>query len=315
MEVDLKKIIDLLNNHNNFYILTHSSPDGDTLGSAYALCLALQKLNKNVKVLCNDEIPEKYSFLYKNVKLQNFNPEFIISTDVADTKLLGDKLSIYSNKVDLCIDHHVLNSKFADLWYIDSNAAATCEIIFNIINNLKVEIDKDIATCIYTGISTDTGCFRHINATSKSYRIAAEMIDHGADAFSINRLMFDTKTKAQLELERLAIEKIEFSFEDKCAMIILTKDELDKIGIKDSDTNGISSIPREVKGVLIGITLREKEKNVFKASVRTDETIDASMICSQFGGGGHKCAAGFIIKGGIFEIKGKIQDKILGGKA
>ena len=198
MKIELKDIEKVLKENDNFYILTHKSPDGDTLGSAFALCFALQKMNKNAKVLCSDVIPEKYKFLYENLEIQNFNPKYIISVDVAEAQLLGDILNCYANQIDLSIDHHMLNQKFAKLWYIDSTAAATAEIIYEIIRKLEVRLDFNIAKCIYTGVSTDTGCFKNANTSARSHRIAAKMIDLGVDNFKIDKIMFDTKSKTKL---------------------------------------------------------------------------------------------------------------------
>lgn len=310
MKIELKDIEKVLKENDNFYILTHKSPDGDTLGSAFALCFALQKMNKNAKVLCSDVIPEKYKFLYENLEIQNFNPEYIISVDVAETQLLGDILNCYANQIDLSIDHHMLNQKFAKLWYIDSTAAATAEIIYEIIRKLEVRLDFNIAKCIYTGVSTDTGCFKNANTSARSHRIAAKMIDLGVDNFKIDKIMFDTKSKTKLNLEKIALNSFEFFYNDKCAIISLTNEEINKFDTCESDFDGFSVIPRQVEGVLIGIFLREFEPGKFKVSVRTDESIDASMICAYFNGGGHRCAAGCIIYGTLTETKNKLVNII-----
>lgn len=310
MKIEINDIAKILRDNNNFYILTHKSPDGDTLGSAAALCLALQKMAKNAMVLCSDEIPKKYGFLFKYVKNQNFEPSYIISVDVADTQLLGENLSCYADRVDLCIDHHLMNQHFARISYVESGFAATAEIIYEIINALDVNIDTDIASCIYTGISTDTGCFRHSNATSNSYRVAADMIDRGANAFEINKVMFDTKSRAKLSLEKVALESFEFFYDNKCAMITLTNDEIIRSGACSSDFDGLSAIPRQIEGVLIGVFIKEEQPGIFKVSMRTDAAIDASKICANFNGGGHRCAAGCTICGDLVDVKNRIISQI-----
>lgn len=310
MKIELKDIEKVLKENDNFYILTHKSPDGDTLGSAFALCFALQKMNKNAKVLCSDVIPEKYKFLYENLEIQNFNPKYIISVDVAEAQLLGDILNCYANQIDLSIDHHMLNQKFAKLWYIDSTAAATAEIIYELIKNLKVALDLNIANCIYTGISTDTGCFKNANTSAQSHRIAASMIDLGVDNFKIDKIMFDTKSKTKLNLEKIALDSLEFYYDDKCAIISLTNEEINKFDVCESDFDGFSAIPRQVEGVLIGIFIKEVVPGEFKVSVRTDESIDASKICAYFNGGGHRCAAGCTVYGTLFEVKNKLVNII-----
>ncbi len=310
MKVEINGIAKILGNNNNFYILTHKSPDGDTLGSAGALCLALQRMGKNARVLCSDEIPEKYEFLFDAVKNQNFDPSYVISVDVADVQLLGENLSCFADRVDLCIDHHLVHRQFAKVSYVESRFAATSEIIYEIIKALSVTVDADIASCIYTGISTDTGCFRHSNTTSFSYRVAANMIDCGANAFEINKIMFDTKSRAKLSLEKIALESLEFFCKDKCAMISLTNEEIVNSGACESDFDGIAAIPRQIEGVFIGVFIKEEKKGIFKVSMRTDAIIDASKICANFNGGGHGCAAGCTICGSLIDVKNKIISEI-----
>lgn len=306
MKMEINEIAKILRDNNNFYILTHKSPDGDTLGSAGALCLALQKMRKNAKVLCSDELPKKYEFLFESVKNQNFDPSYVISVDVADVQLLGENLSCFADSVDLCIDHHLMHRQFAKISYVEGCFAATAEIIYEIIKALGITIDANIAKCIYTGISTDTGCFRHSNATSHSYRVAADMIDCGANAFEINKIMFDTKSRAKLSLEKIALESLEFFCNNKCAIICLTNEEIVDSGACESDFDGISAIPRQIEGVLIGVFIKEEKKGIFKVSMRTDATIDASKICANFNGGGHRCAAGCTICGSLIDVKNKI---------
>ena len=291
MKITLNEVVDILRSKDYFYILTHQYPDGDTLGSAYALCSILQYIGKKACVL-SDVYPKKYNILRGNINYEKFLPQYIISVDVADSDILGYSLKNYSKKIDLSIDHHSISKKFAKLQYVEPHSAATSEIIYKIMKMLKVPIDKHIATCIYTGISTDTGCFKYSNATPRSYRIAADMLEAGIDANNINRVMFDTKTRSRLEIERMVLDNIEFYFNSKCAIIYVTLDMIKKSHANDSDLEGLASIPRQIEGVLVGITMRQKEDGSFKVSVRTDEKINSAKICEYFGGGGHQCASG-----------------------
>lgn len=310
MEIKLEEIPAFLKEKDKFYILTHQYPDGDTLGSACALALALQRLGKKAKVLCSDIIPKKYDLLFEGLKKQNFEPECIISVDVADVQLLGNKLEKFATKIDLSIDHHASNKKFAMHQYTEPGSAATAEIIYNLLKIMDAEIDTAIANCIYTGISTDTGCFRYANATPRSYRIAADMLEKGIDACEINRIMFDMKSRERLEIERRVLDSMEFYCDNKCAMIYVTRDMMKKASATDADVEGLASIPRQIEGVLVGVTLREKKDGSFKISVRTDEKINASLICEKFGGGGHICAAGCSISDNLNEAKKKLANVI-----
>ena len=299
--ITLESAAKTLLSKDKILILTHRSPDGDTIGSGYALAMALRKLGKSVKVDCTDPFPEKYSyFTYKLEKLE-FDEEFVVSVDIADTKLLGEKLSDYADKIDLCIDHHGSNTKYAKEYYVEASAAAAAQVIAKLIRLMNVDFDKDIANAIYTGITTDTGCFRYTNVTAETHRIAADMIDCGAESGMINRLMFETKSRSRLEIERRVMDSIQFYLDGRCAIAYATIDMMKESGAVDSDMEGVSSLPRQIEGVMAGITLREKNNGKFKVSVRTTDELDASAICANFGGGGHKAAAGCMITGTLNE--------------
>lgn len=299
--ITLESAAKTLLSKDKILILTHRSPDGDTIGSGYALAMALRKLGKNVKVDCTDPFPEKYSYFTDKLEKLEFDEEFVVSVDIADTKLLGEKLSDYADKIDLCIDHHGSNTKYAKEYYVEACAAAAAQVIAKLIRFMNVEFDKDIANAIYTGITTDTGCFRYTNVTAETHRIAADMIDCGAESGMINRLMFETKSRSRLEIERRVMDSIQFYLDGRCAIAYATIDMMKESGAVDNDMEGVSSLPRQIEGVMAGITLREKNNGKFKVSVRTTDELDASAICANFGGGGHKAAAGCMITGTLNE--------------
>lgn len=292
--ITLKEAVDFLKQRDNFVILTHQNPDGDTLGSGFGLAMILDKLGKKSTVICSDAIPEKYSYFTKFAPQNaDFNEAVtVVAVDVADLKLLGKLEQEYANKVELCIDHHVSNIGYAATTYLDSNAAANCECIYDLAVSLSVEIDANLALALYTGISTDTGCFRFSNTTAKTHRIGADLIEVGIDTAEINRIMFETKSRIRIELEKMALDAMDFHFNDQCAVITVTREMYEKTGCKDEDLEGITSISRSIEGVLVGVTLREREEGGFKISVRTYPPIDASEICKRVGGGGHVRAAG-----------------------
>lgn len=299
--ITLESAAKTLLSKDKILILTHRSPDGDTIGSGYALAMALRKLGKSVKVDCTDPFPEKYSYFTDKLEKLEFDEEFVVSVDIADTKLLGEKLSDYADKIDLCIDHHGSNTKYAKEYYVEASAAAAAQVIAKLIRLMNVEFDKDIANAIYTGITTDTGCFRYTNVTAETHRIAADMIDCGAESGMINRLMFETKSRSRIEIERRVMDSIQFYLDGRCAIAYATIDMMKESGAVDSDMEGVSSLPRQIEGVMAGITLREKNNGKFKVSVRTTDELDASAICANFGGGGHKAAAGCMITGTLNE--------------
>lgn len=279
-----------LERSDKFVILTHASPDGDTLGSAYALADALCALNKRVFVVCPDKIPEKFGYLIK--EYEAFEPETVVAVDIADEKLLGSLYDRYSGRVALCIDHHGSNTKYAEMLYLEADAAAACECIYNVINELGTKITPYMASCLYTGIATDTGCFKFSNTTPRSHRYAAELIEKGADYGEINRVMFEVKSRGRIAMERKVLENIEFYYGGRCAVITVTRDMIKETGCPLGDLDGVTAMSRQIEGVQIGVTIKEKPDGKYKVSLRTFEPYNAADICAAFGGGGHVRAAG-----------------------
>lgn len=309
MIINLNDAASFLKEHDNFTIITHAHPDGDTLGSGFGLCLALRSMGKKANVINNEELPAKFRFL--EVEKQDFEEETIVAVDIADVSLMGDGVrNEYGERVDLCIDHHGANRLFAKQSYVDSNAAAAAEIIAELVELLGVEMNAEIADRLFTGISTDTGCFRYANVTPKTHLIAAQLMGYGANAAKINVAMFETKTKTYAALERMALDSMEFHFDGKCAIITITQDMFDSSGSSENECEGIAALPRQIEGVKVGVTIRERRNGEYKASVRTHDPVDASAICSKLGGGGHRNASGCSLPFTLEEAKKKLLEVI-----
>ncbi|MCL2694310.1 MAG: bifunctional oligoribonuclease/PAP phosphatase NrnA [Oscillospiraceae bacterium] len=312
--IDLVQAAKLLYEKDRFTIICHASPDGDTLGGAYALCGALQKMQKRAKVVTPEAASMRFDYLKEAVSPdEDFGEEYVVTIDTADAALLGDMEEKYKTSVDLCIDHHVSNTGYAELLLLDSSAAAACEIVFELIKKLSALhgqdlINSDIAACLYTGISTDTGCFRFANTTAKSHRRTAELMDYGFDSEALNYLLFEMRTKERLLIEKQALESVEFYFGGKCAIITLTKEMLE--ATDDEDVNAISALPKQIYGAELGVTFKEKGGGVWKISLRSKGNIDSQKICAVFGGGGHMRAAGCRVKGTLEENKEKLLKEI-----
>lgn len=291
-KIDEKSAARLLRENDNILILTHRNPDGDTIGSGFALLHALKKLGKTVKVVCTDPFPEKYGYIaHSNDDDVGENP-YVVAVDVADMELIGAQYRAkYEHSVNLCIDHHISNKEFAENLCLRS-CSATCEIIYDVIKAMGVEIDKSVADSLYTGIATDTGCFLFSSVTARTHIIAADLIEHGADFFEINRIMFETKSLGYFKLEAAALNTVEMHCGGKCAFMTVTMDMQKQAGTKDGDFDGIAGLPRKIEGVLVAVTFRETKDGNFKVSVRSHEPVDSSKICMNFGGGGHSRAAG-----------------------
>lgn len=290
MRIDVEQCAALLSAHDDILILTHAHPDGDTLGAGFALLRALLALGKRARVVNDDPIPAKYSYLYDDIKPREFEEKYVVAVDVATENLLGSLHQKYSGRIDLCIDHHMTNAEYADKLLL-RDAPAACEIVFDVIKALGVSIDKKIAGCLYTGISTDTGCFRYSSTTAHSYRLAARLIDLGADNGVINRLMFETKSKSYVYLERMALNGLQLFCGDRVAVLTVTQEMYDKTGSNEQETEALAPLTRQIEGVEIGITIREKKDKTCKASLRTYESVNAAALAKCFGGGGHAQAA------------------------
>ncbi len=313
MRVTLKECAEIIDKYNSFLILTHSSPDGDTLGSAFALKRALLKIGKQSQVVCNDEIPQKYSFLWDGITNESVDFEAVIAVDVADRKLLGEKIdSEYGDRIVLSIDHHLSHRDYAENTFL-CDKASNAENIYSLINEMQIPIDENVATCIYCGMATDTGCFLFTNTTAETHKTAALLMEKGADFALVNRKMFETKTMSYLKLEQMALSTVELHFGGKCALMQITQEMFRESHSNDGECDGIASLPRKIEGVMIGITIREKENGNYKVSIRTVEPYDAAKLCAHFGGGGHNRAAGCEFECSLEETKSALL-KLIGEK-
>lgn len=302
-KIDFRVCAELLKKNDNYLILTHRHPDGDTLGSAFALMRALSAIGKRSFVRCIDEIPQKYSFLWDGLDNTEIEFDKIIAVDIADRKLLGEGFDKqYGENVFICVDHHMSHRQYAENLLLREKAA-TAEIVYELVNELGAEITPKLANCIYAGIATDTGCFTFSNTEPSTHRIAAEMMEKGADFALINRLMFETKTLSYLKLEQMALGTIEMHFGGQCAVMTVTQEMFNISGSNDGECDGIASLPRKIEGVSVGVTIRERTDGTYKVSLRTVAPYDASKICEKQGGGGHNRAAGCEFDCSLEEVK------------
>ncbi len=298
-ELTLNEVAEFLLQHNNYIILTHRRPDGDTIGCAAALCGGLRKLGKAAWILENPQFTPKFTpYLDGLTAKQPPENACFIAVDIATEGLLAYSALDYVNQIDLLIDHHGRNSGFANRGYVNWTAAACGEIILELLKLLKVEIDKHIAEALYVAISTDTGCFRYSNVTADTLRAAAFCKDCGADTFAVNQVMFLTKRLARLKLDAYLTESTAFYANGLVAISTLPTQVRQSLGITEDDIDDISGFGREIEGVQIGVMVRQ-EGEYGKISVRTSPNYDASAICALLGGGGHKAAAGATVEGGI----------------
>lgn len=286
--ITIREAADFFRSHDRYTILCHANPDGDTAGCGYGLLRALLKLGKTARVRCSDPISERFAFMWEGIAEPEFTEETVVSVDVADSRLLGKYEKEYEGRIVFAIDHHVSHVDFSELLLNEPDAAACCETIYRIIEELGVPLDPAIAACLYTGITTDSGCFRYPSVTPDTHRIAAKLLEQDFGFAELNYVLFERKTRERLSLEETIYREMEFLCDGKCAVMILPKALLESVD--SEDVNGISALPRQIEGVEIGVVIKEKE-NGWKASLRSN-SVNVQKICAAFGGGGHIRAAG-----------------------
>ena len=304
MEFTMKQAAEFLLQAEDVLILCHRNPDGDTLGSAYGLWHALHDLGKRAAIRCSDEIPHRLSYLTDGYcPPEDFTPKTIVSVDIASESLFGDGLSDCVGKVQLAIDHHRSHQQFAENLLLQPDSASTCEIICLVIQEMQVPITPVMAGCLYTGMATDTGCFKFSNTTPRTHRLAAEMMEIGCNYTKINKLSFDTKSAGEFAIEREALNHMEIHYNGQLAMITLTQEMYRNCGVNEADLGGISSIPAKLEGVEIAVTIKERTAGEYKISLRSVSRVDVSELSQLLGGGGHARAAGFTAYGTLDEVK------------
>ena len=285
---------EFLKQNDNFVILTHRRPDGDTLGSSALLCRGLRKLGKTAHILRNPEITAKYAHLHEGLTTEQVkDSDILIAVDTASKGMLPEAFSAYADRIALRIDHHATADSFTQMELVEAEAAACGELVADVLMLMSTgHFDKPMANALYTAISTDTGCFRYANTTAETFEIAAYCAYNGADLFAINQALFETRSLGRLRLEGWLIEHMLFLQEGKIAICALPKAIEKELGLTEDDLENISGFPRSIEGVKIAATIREDGENRVKISVRAVPGYDAAAICQNFGGGGHKGAAG-----------------------
>ena len=287
---------DYLDRHDNYCILTHRRPDGDTIGSAAALCRGLRNMGKKANILNNPETTERYLPLVEGLTVDEpGDGDIIVAVDVAEDNMLPKAFGYLKNSVDLRIDHHGSGREFAPRSLVDPEAAACAEIIWDVLDELGLELDEKTAEAIYVGTATDTGCFRFANTTVHTFDTAAECAAAGVNVYAWNQLLFETNSLAKLRLWGWIAENTKLLSDGKIAVCALPKAVEERIGVNEDDMGNLSSFVRSIEGVCLAGLLRENE-NGCKISVRAIPGWDAAAVCEKFDGGGHAGAAGGFIR-------------------
>ena len=296
--------------HDNFCILTHRRPDGDTMGSSAALCLGLRQLGKTAHVLENVESSPFLSACHAELsKPEAEEGDTIITVDVASPGMLPKAFEHLLDRCELRIDHHGSATSFTSHELVDPNAAACGDIIYDLLMEMGVKMTKELAWRLYIAVSTDTGCFRYANTNAHCYTVAAACAETGADLYPITQELFDTNTLSKLKLQGWMVENATFLAGGKAAICAIPK-AIEQTVTKD-DLEGIPGFLRSIDGVKISATLRETEDGGSKMSVRAVPGFDATLVCAKFGGGGHKGAAGASVDLPLADAAKAVEEALL----
>ena len=300
----------LLRSYDNILILTHLRPDGDTVGSAAALCAGLRALGKTVFLLPNPELTEITApYFQPYAAPEGFQPQRVVSVDIATTNLFPENAMPYADRVDLAIDHHPSFERFGRDNYVRPSAAATGEIIYDILARLG-PVTAEMALPLYVAISTDCGCFAYSNTTAYTHAVAAALIQTGIDVQVVNKRFFRTKSRKRLALEAAMLGAVEYHDGERVAVLAVPLALMERFQAAESDAEDLSALGGQIQGVDCAVTMRELRPDVWKFSVRAGPRVNATEVCARLGGGGHAAASGCTVEAPFEEAKRRMLDSI-----
>ena len=296
---------------DNILILTHIRPDGDTVGCAAALCIALRELGKTAFILSDPDTSGIFTpYLEGLLAEDGWQPDTVVAVDIAARSMFHDAALPYLDRVDLTIDHHPSQEFYAKHTCLDGSRAACGEIVYDILRQWG-PVSRDAALPLYVAVSTDCGCFVYSNTSAACHRVAAELMDTGIDFYAANRKHFRTKSFKRLKLESLLTESMELHDGGEIAVVTLTLDMMEQLDLHEEDIDNISAFVGQVEGAKTGVTVRQLTPDRCKISLRTDPgDLNASDICALLGGGGHAAAAGATVTGSPSETRAAVMAAI-----
>ena len=302
--MNYQEAAEFLKIHDNYLILTHKRPDGDTIGCGAGLCRALRTLGKTAYVLPSlDATTLLAGYLDGLAAPDDFTPDTVVSTDVATVNLLPDSAAGWKGRIDLAIDHHPSQEFFARETCLEADKAACGEVIWKICTELGA-MDGEIAAPLYVAVATDCGCFVYANTTPHTHRAAAALMEQGIPFQALNKRHFRTKSMARMKLEGLILQHMKLYHGGTVAVACVSLEMMAQAGATSEDTDDIAAFLGQMEGVLHTATIREHEGGEYRISVRTDANLlNATRVCARLGGGGHRAASGCTIKGTVAEAE------------
>ena len=301
---------EFLRQHDNYLVLTHRRPDGDAIGCSVGLVEILRGMGKTAWLPGQSDASELFAeYLEGQLAPADFVPETVVSVDTASVNLLPDYARIWSDRVDLAIDHHPSNEGFAKELLLEGDKAACGEILHGLAEELGV-MTQTIANALYVAVSTDCGCFVYSNTTANTHRVAAALMEAGADYKRLNKKHFRTKSMARMRLEGLILQNTELSHGGVVAVAPISLSMMAEVGATERDAEDIASLIGQIAGVRHSATIRELKPGECKISLRTAAELNASHVCARLGGGGHAVAAGCTMSGSVEQAKTAILNAI-----
>ena len=292
-----KEVADFLRARDNYLILTHKRPDGDTLGCAAALCHMLRGIGKTAWLLKNEEVTDNYAPYVDGLwAAEEYACDSVVSVDLAALSLFPKNAETFRDKVDLAIDHHPSYENFGKVCCVRPECAACGEILYEVAVELG-QLTPEVALALYVAVSTDTGCFVYSNVTANTHRVAAGLIDTGIDFRTVNKKHFRTKTKKRLALEGRLLSEMEYFDGGRVVVVQVPQSMIREMQLTENDMDDLAALGGLVEGQDCSVTMKEMENGDWKISVRTGPRVNATRVCETFGGGGHKAASGCVIRG------------------
>lgn len=316
-----ERLTEFLQGQREVTLVVHEKPDGDCLGSALALAFVLDKVGLRPTLFLPEKVPKLYGFLpgqnYLEIQTEGTLPKGqpLISVDCAGLGRIP--FEIPASIPIFNIDHHISNTYFGEVNIVDTVAAATGEILYLLFNEGKIEIDQDIATCLYVALATDTGSFRFSNTTPATLRIASELLSLGSRVDEIRENLYEKRPLSELLTVKKALENIFISSDGRVISSTLSHKEMLDNNLLKADTDGIIGMMRSVEGVEVALLFKEVEPEEVRISFRSKSLLDVNVLAQSFGGGGHARAAGCTMKGRIQDIASQVikrAEELLGGK-
>jgi len=295
-----KEAREIVKNSKSVYVVAHVNPDGDAIGSTFAVYFALKKLGKDVHVIMPAystvfEFLPGVEYSVENVKEEEY--DLLIALDASDrTRLAMSEEDYNKAKKVIMLDHHQISNPYGDFRYINDLKSSASEIAYLFIKSLEVDFDENIATLLYTGIMTDTGSFNYSNANSDTFRVVADLLDNGAKAVEVCKKLNDTMKEAKLKLIAKTVDNMEVYYDGKMRYSYVSYQEIQELGLGDEDAEGMTNYLRAVEGTEVAVYVRGKSDGSLKVSMRSGGKVDTSKIAIAFGGGGHPRAAGYTMK-------------------